>query len=110
MTMSNAVVINLREVREIDAGDFLSGPLGRVRLPQLQPGQRETLIAEGQEHTLFVVRGNGDAVSGSATVALRPGVALTLPLGSEVAVTAGDEGLELFTASLATPQSPGAAE
>ncbi|MBW4722182.1 hypothetical protein [Saccharothrix obliqua] len=106
--MSNAVVVNLREVREIDAGDFLSGPLGRIRLPHLQPGQREALVAQGQEHTLFVVRGNGNAVSGSVTVALRPGVALTLPLGSEVTVEAGGEGLELFIASLATPSAAGA--
>ncbi|WP_409495961.1 hypothetical protein [Amycolatopsis sp. cmx-11-12] len=108
--MSNAVVINLREVREIDAGNFLSGPLGRIRLPQLQPGQQETLIAEDQEHTLFTVRGDGHAISGSATVPLRSGVALTLPLGSKVTVEAGGEGLELFIASLATPQAAGAAQ
>jgi hypothetical protein len=105
--MSNAVVINLREVREIDARVFLSGPLGRIRLPQFQPGQQETLIADDQEHTLFTVRGNGNAVTGSVTVALRPGVALTLPLGSSVTVEAGDDGLELFIASLATPQTDG---
>ncbi|RSN57147.1 hypothetical protein DMH01_27205 [Amycolatopsis sp. WAC 04182] len=107
--MSNAVVINLREVREIDARVFLSGPLGRIRLPQFEPGQRETLVAEDQEHTLFIVRGNGTAVTGSTTVPLRAGVALTLPLGSKVTVEAGDEGLELFIASLATPQTAGAA-
>jgi hypothetical protein len=106
--MSNAVVINLREVREIDAGAYLSGPLGRVRLPRLRPGQRETLIAQEQEHTLFTVRGGGNAVSGSATVPLRPGVALTLPLGSEVVVEAGGDGLELFIASLDAPQDAGA--
>ncbi|EME57744.1 hypothetical protein [Amycolatopsis decaplanina] len=107
--MSNAVVINLREVREIDARVFLSGPLGRIRLPQFEPGQQETLIAEDQEHTLFIVRGNGTAVTGSTTVPLRAGVALTLPLGSGVTVEAGDEGLELFIASLTTPQTAGAA-
>jgi hypothetical protein len=103
--MSNAVVINLREVREVDAGNFLSGPLGRIRLPQLQPGQQESLFAEDQEHTLFIVGGNGNAFSGSTTVALRRGVALTLPLGTGVTVEAGSEGLELFIASLAVPQA-----
>ncbi|WP_156755605.1 hypothetical protein [Actinokineospora pegani] len=103
--MSNAVVINLREVREIDARVFLSGPLGRVRLPQLEPGQREELVADDQEHTLFVVRGNGTATTGATAVPLRAGVSLTLPLGSSVAVEAGDEGLELFIASLVTPQA-----
>ncbi|WP_394825684.1 hypothetical protein [Pendulispora albinea] len=108
--MSNAVVINLREVREVDARVFLTGPLGRIRLPEMQPGQRETLIAENQEHTLFIVRGNGSAVTGSVTVPLRAGVAVTLPLGSHVTVEAGDEGLEVFIASLATPQTKGAPE
>lgn len=105
--MSNAVVINLREVREIDARTFLSGPLGRIRLPQLRPGQRETLVADAQEHTLFTVQGTGNAVTGSATVPLQHGVALTLPLGSSVTIEAGAEGLELFIASLATPQASG---
>ena len=101
--MSNAVVINLRELREIDARVFLSGPLGRVRLPRLEPGERETLTADTQEHTLFTVAGTGNAVTGSANVPLRHGVALTLPLGSSVTVEAGEAGLELFIASLATP-------
>lgn len=105
--MSNAMVINLREVREIDARIFLSGPLGRIRLPQLRPGQRETLVADTQEHTLFTVQGTGNAMTGSATVPLRHGVALTLPLGSSVTIEAGIEGLELFIASLATPQASG---
>jgi hypothetical protein len=105
--MSNAVVIDLRELREIDARVYLTGPLGRIRLPQLQPGQRETLVADTQEHTLFTVQGSGNAVTGSATVPLRHGVALTLPLGSSVTVEAGGDGLELFIASLATPEANG---
>lgn len=105
--MSNAVVINLREQREIDARTVLTGPLGRVRLTRLQPGQCEALVADVQEHTLFTVQGTGSAVTGSVTVPLRHGVALTLPLGSSVTVEAGVEGLELFIASLATPQAYG---
>ncbi|MGH3697354.1 MAG: hypothetical protein ACRDRX_25780 [Pseudonocardiaceae bacterium] len=105
--MSNTVLINLREIREIDARNFLTGPLGRIRLPQLLPGQRETLVADTHEHTLFTVQGTGSAVTGSATVPLQHGVALTLPLGSSVTIEAGVEGLELFIASLATPQASG---
>ncbi|MCG8915757.1 hypothetical protein L6E12_08145 [Actinokineospora sp. PR83] len=105
--MSNAVVINLREVGEVDARAFLTGPLGRVRLPRLEPGQREELVADDHEHTLFTVAGGGRAVSGATTVELRPGVAVTLPLGSSVTAEAGEEGLELFIASLATPGAAG---
>lgn len=105
--MSNAVVINLREVREIDARVFLSGPLGRIRLPRMEPGQRDTLVADTYEHALFTVEGTGSAVTGSTTVPLRHGVALTLPLGSSVTVEAGTEGLEVFIASLATPPVSG---
>jgi hypothetical protein len=105
--MSDAVVINLRDVREIDARAFLTGPLGRIRLPRLEPGQRETLVADTQEHALFTVSGTGNALTGSSTVPLRHGVALTLPLGSSVTVEAGLDGLELFIASLATPQASG---
>jgi hypothetical protein len=107
--MSKAVVIRLRERGEVDARTVLTGPLGRVRLTQLRPGERETLVADTQEHTLFTVRGNGSAVTGSATVPLQHGVAVTLPLGSSVTVEAGIEGLELFVASLAVPQPFGGA-
>ncbi|MFI5782801.1 hypothetical protein [Nocardia sp. NPDC051570] len=102
--MKNAVLINLRAVRETDARNHLTGPLGRIRLPRLQPGERETLVADTQEHTLFTVQGTGTAVTGSATVPLHHGVALTLPLGSSVTVEAGTDGLEVFIASLDTPQ------
>lgn len=105
--MSNAVVIDLREVRETDARAFLSGPLGRIRLPRLEPGQRETLVAEKEEHALFTVDGDGSARTGSTTVPLRHGVALTMPLGTSVTVEAGDKGLELFIASLDTPEPAG---
>lgn len=105
--MSNTVVINLRELREVDARTVLTGPLGRVRLTQLQPGQRETLVADTQEHALFTMQGSGSAVTGTATVPLQHGLALTLPLGSSVTIEAGVKGLELFIASLDTPQASG---
>jgi hypothetical protein len=107
--MSNAVVISLREMKEVDARTVLTGPLGRVRLTQLRPGESETLVADTQEHMLFTMQGNGSAVTGSATVPLQHGVAVTLPLGTSVTVEAGIEGLELFIASLAVPQVSGGA-
>jgi uncharacterized cupin superfamily protein len=105
--MSNAAVISLREVEEVDARTVLSGPLGRIRLTRLRPGERETLIAGTQEHTLFTLDGKGSAATGSAIVALEYGVAATLPLGSSVTVEAGVQGLELFIASLAVPRAFG---
>lgn len=105
--MSKVVVVNLRELGEVDARTVLTGPLSRVRLIQLRPGERETLVADTQEHVLFTLRGNGSVVTGSATVPLQHGVAVTLPLGSNVTVEAGIDGLELFIASLAIPQASG---
>jgi hypothetical protein len=105
--MSNAVIVNLREMGEVDAQTILTGPLRRVRLLQLQPGESETLVADTQEHTLFTVDGSGSAVTGSATVPLQHGVAVTLPLGGVVTIETGPEGLELFMASLAVPSAKG---
>jgi hypothetical protein len=105
--MSDAVVIRLREVKEVDAQTVLTGPLRRVRLARLQPGESETLVADTQEHALFTVSGSGSAVTGSARVPLQHGVAVTLPLGGSVMVEAGLEGLELFIASLAVPSALG---
>lgn len=105
--MKNAMIVNLREKGEINAQDFLTGPLRRVRLLRLQPGESETLVADTQEHTLFTLDGSGSAVTGSATMPLQHGVAVTLPLGSTVAVEAGPEGLELFVVSLAVPVAQG---
>jgi mannose-6-phosphate isomerase-like protein (cupin superfamily) len=105
--MSKAVVISLREAKEVDARTVLTGPLGRVRLARLRPGEFETLVADTQEHMLFTMQGNGNAVTGSATVPLQRGMAVTLPLGASVTVEAGIEGLELFIASLTVPQVSG---
>lgn len=99
--MNNAMIVNLRELGEIDARTILTGPLRRVRLLRLQPGESEALVADAQEHTVFTVDGSGSAVTGSATVPLQHGVAVTLPLGGTVMIEAGPEGLELFVVSLA---------
>ncbi|MGH8907575.1 MAG: hypothetical protein ACRD0K_13875 [Egibacteraceae bacterium] len=104
--MTNAAIINLREVGEVDAHTILTGPLRRVRLARLEPDQSEKLVADTQEHTMFTVSGTGVAKSGSAVVPLRHGVAVTLPLGGSVTIEAGLEGLELFIVSLAVPTHP----
>ncbi|WP_410650385.1 hypothetical protein [Amycolatopsis sp. cmx-4-54] len=99
--MSNAVVISLSEVREVDAQAYLTGPLRRVRLLRLEAGESERLTADTEEHTLYTLNGHGSAVTASANIPLRHGVALTLPLGGVVSVEAASESLEVFVASLA---------
>jgi hypothetical protein len=100
----NAVVFDLRQAREVDPRAVFTGPLRAIRLIDLKPGQQVALSAAVAEHTLFVLGGSGDIMSGGVKVPLNYGVSVTLPLGTEVAVHAGTEGLEYFMASLAVPE------
>ncbi|QRK06453.1 cupin domain-containing protein [Archangium violaceum] len=99
----NAVVLNLRQTYEVNPRTVFTGPLRSIRLVDLKPGQRAELSAEGEEHTLFALRGSGEISSGGATVPLKYGVSVTLPLGTGMSVTAGEDGLEYFLASLEVP-------
>jgi mannose-6-phosphate isomerase-like protein (cupin superfamily) len=101
----NAVVVDLRQVREVDPRSVFTGPLQAIKLITLPAGQHAALSAADQEHTLFVLAGAGHIVSGHTSVPLSYGVSVTLPLGSEVVVHADAGGLEYFIASLAVPQS-----
>lgn len=105
-----AEVIKLREVRDVDALDYLSGPLRRARLIELAPGQAETLVADEQEHVLFTLDGTGSAKSGSTTVPLRYGVSVGVPFRGSVTVEGGPDGLEFFVVSLVVPANAGGAE
>jgi mannose-6-phosphate isomerase-like protein (cupin superfamily) len=104
---SNPTIVNLREFGEVDVHKFLTGPLRRARLMRLPSGESETLVADTQEYALFTVDGTGSAVTGSTTVPLRHGVAVTLPLGGSVTIEAGPEGLECFVVSVAVPSTVG---
>jgi mannose-6-phosphate isomerase-like protein (cupin superfamily) len=101
----NAVVIDLRQAREVDPRSVFTGPLRAIRLVELAADRREELAAAGFEHTLFVLAGSGHIVSGQASVPLSYGVSITLPLGSEAVVHADPGGLEYFIASLEVPGS-----
>ncbi len=101
--MSNATVINLRAAGEVDPGRWLSGPLRVIRLVTLRPAGQVEITAEGVEHTLFTLHGTGTLTREDTTVALGPNVAVTLPLGMQVTVAAGPDGLEYFQASLEVP-------
>ncbi|MDH6135579.1 mannose-6-phosphate isomerase-like protein (cupin superfamily) [Kitasatospora sp. MAA4] len=110
--MRSTVVTNLRRVGSIDPSVVLSGPLRRLRIVRLRPGERAELAADAVEHTAFVTAGGGRAAPGGAQtgelrVPLAPGTALTLPLGTGAVLTAGPDGLEYLHAVLAVP---GAAE
>jgi len=98
-------VVNLRELERFAAPDVLEGPLRDVRLVCLTPGQRVYLHAEGVEYTTFTAAGRGTAVDGVTEIALAPGVAVTLPLGTRVTLMAADDAaLELFIACIAVDE------
>jgi mannose-6-phosphate isomerase-like protein (cupin superfamily) len=105
-----AEVIKLREVRDVDALEYLAGPLRRARLVRLGPTETETLVADDQEHVLFTLDGTGHAVTRAATVPVRRGVSVGVPFRGGVTLEAGPEGLEFFVVSLAVPAHAGGAK
>ena len=104
-----AEIVKLREVGEVDARKVLAGPLRGARLSRLGPGAAETLVADGQEHVFFTLDGTGKAVTNSATVPLRHGVSVGLPLHGAVTIEAGPDGLECVVVSLAVDPGAGGA-
>ncbi|WP_156755607.1 cupin domain-containing protein [Actinokineospora pegani] len=98
-----AEVIKLGAVRDVDALGYLSGPLRRARLLQLDQGQTETLAADEQEHVLFTLSGTGSAASASTTVPLSYGVSVGVPFLGSTTIEGGPGGLESFVVSLAVP-------
>jgi mannose-6-phosphate isomerase-like protein (cupin superfamily) len=100
---SMAMIVNLRETPEVDPRVVFTGPLRKIGLVHLEPNRRAELRADGAEHTLFTLRGSGEAASGEARVPLTYGVSVTLPLGTVLVIDAGPEGLEYFLASLEVP-------
>jgi mannose-6-phosphate isomerase-like protein (cupin superfamily) len=106
---ARAVVIDLREVRDVDALDHLAGPLRRARLVRLDASQRESLVSDEQEHVLFALSGAGTATTGATTVPLRHGVSVGVPFLGAVTIEGGPEGLEFFVVSLAVPAGAGGA-
>ena len=101
--VTNALVLNLRETLEVDPRSVFTGPLRSIRLSSLAPGQQALLSGVGVEHTLFTLGGSGEAASGTTKVAVKYGSSVTMPLGAELVLTAGAEGLEYFLASLEVP-------
>jgi mannose-6-phosphate isomerase-like protein (cupin superfamily) len=99
-------VVHLREAGRFDATAVLDGPIRDVRLVRLAPGEHVDLDADRAEFTTFAVSGRGSAIDGATKVALRAGVAVTLPLGTRVRMQAAqDAELELFVACLAVDEA-----
>ena len=95
-----STVVNLGEQREIDPRTVFASPLESIRIVRLEPGGEHPLTADGREHTVFVLSGDGLGTAGGAPLPLRAGNAVTLPLGAELRIEAGERGLEFFTASM----------
>ncbi|MFD9795399.1 cupin domain-containing protein [Streptomyces sp. NPDC059070] len=100
---ADAVIPDLYENGPVDAATVLGGPLRTVRVSRLLPAATEELSARDVEHTVYVTGGAGTARSGTTSVPLRAGVSLTLPLGTDVRLRAGGDGLEYFHAVLDVP-------
>lgn len=101
--VSHAVVADLRRSGPVDAATVLTGPLRTVRVTRLLPSGTAELAARDVEHTVYVTDGAGTVEAGATTVALAPGVSVTLPLGTGARVLAGGDGLEYFHAVLDVP-------
>lgn len=100
----NAEILNLRQTLEIDTASVFTGPLRKIQLVNLQPGQQADLFTVGVEHTLFILSGSGEATSSTGdSVPLLYGVSITLPLKTSLVIAAGQEGLEYFLATLEVP-------
>ncbi|WP_371649556.1 MULTISPECIES: cupin domain-containing protein [unclassified Streptomyces] len=102
--VSHAVVADLRRSGPVDAATVLTGPLRTVRVTRLHPRGTAELAARDVEHTVYVTDGVGTVETGATTVALAPGVSVTLPLGTGARVRAGADGLEYFHAVLDVPR------
>ncbi|RBQ20650.1 hypothetical protein DP939_06055 [Spongiactinospora rosea] len=105
-----AEVTDLRGVRDVNALDYLAGPLRRARLVRLDPSETESLVADEWEHVLFTLTGTGTARTTSTTVPLRKGVSVGVPFLGAVAIEGGPDGLEFFVVSLVVPASAGSAK
>ncbi|MEU9481053.1 cupin domain-containing protein [Streptomyces sp. NPDC048191] len=100
-SMPRSTVHVLGEATEVDPSGTFDGPLRTIRTRALATGEKLTLAAEGTEHVVFVLGGEGTATGSGAEVPLAAGSAVTLPLGGSLTVTAGAEGLRVFHAVLA---------
>ncbi|GIJ27886.1 hypothetical protein Vqi01_30480 [Micromonospora qiuiae] len=97
----NARIHDLKAEGELDTTAFFTGPLRQVAVRTMAADTELSLHAVGVEHAVFVLAGSGKADA----VELRPGVAVTLPLGTGAQVSAGPEGLEFFHVVLVAPRS-----
>jgi len=102
--MSSTAITALHRGRAVDPGGVLTGPLRGVGLSWLEPGAGIHLSADGVEHAVYVTAGAGSASTAEAEIPLAEGTAVTLPLGGEATLIAGEAGMEYFHAVLAVPR------
>lgn len=101
--LRNTVITDLRRVGPVDPGTVFTGPMRTLQVTRLAAHERAELRTDGVEHTVFVTGGSGRAATGDVRLPLVPGRALTLPLGTGAALSAGLDGLEYVHAVLAVP-------
>jgi mannose-6-phosphate isomerase-like protein (cupin superfamily) len=96
----DSIVVHLPDIGEVDPRAVFASPLESVRILRMAADEGQEIIAEGVEHTLFVLTGEARIHVGGHPERLAPGASLTLPLGTRVLVTAGPDGVECFAATL----------
>lgn len=107
MPVKVALVIDMTERLLVDTTDVFSGPLTTVEVMKVPLGTTHRLHATDKEFSVFTLRGCGTVRRGAEEVLLTEGVCVTLPLGPAADVTAGEEILEIFVVTLATPHAEG---
>ncbi|WP_326587468.1 cupin domain-containing protein [Streptomyces sp. NBC_01294] len=106
--MTKAVVHDLFEERTVDTAGVFSGPLKRVELVELPPGEKRVLGRDDAELALFVHEGEGVVSAEGVTevVRLAAGTCLLLSAGSRTEFTAGTP-LRLAVVTLAVAREGG---
>ncbi|MFI9389015.1 cupin domain-containing protein [Kutzneria sp. NPDC052558] len=100
-TSMGSTVVDLAQLGQFDPRQVFAGPLENIALRSLSDGETLELSAHGVEHTLFVTEGSGLGKAQSTEISLSAGTSVTLPLGSELTVIAGQPGLKVFLATMA---------
>lgn len=87
----------------LDATPYFEGPWAQFERRRVEPGATTTFVAQQDEYAIIVSAGTGEYAVGEKSGSATEGSSFTVGYGAAVALTAGDEGLELFITTLSVP-------
>jgi mannose-6-phosphate isomerase-like protein (cupin superfamily) len=94
-------VVSLNDGRLLRPNEYLSDGWRSLQVIRIAPSEERRFASTDVEHALYVMHGAGVARNASQEIAVEPGIALTVPYGSEVVVSASSAGeLEIFHVAL----------